>query len=103
MQRQDSTYDQMKTVYDLAVKAGCYDAADQIKTILIDPIAKKVTEIVREEPKVQASFKYFADKYGWDNVCEVLGWSIYWAQEGSGNSDELISLSESQIKQLEGK
>lgn len=44
MQRQDSTYDQMKAVYELAVKAGCYDAADQIKTILIDPITKKLKE-----------------------------------------------------------
>lgn len=31
MNRQDSLYDQMKTVYDLAVKARCYDAADMIK------------------------------------------------------------------------
>jgi hypothetical protein len=45
MQRQDSTYDQMKTVYDLAIKVGCYDAADQIKTILIDPITKKLKEL----------------------------------------------------------
>jgi hypothetical protein len=46
MQRQDSTYDQMKTVYDLAVKAGCYDAADQIKAILIDPITHKLEEAI---------------------------------------------------------
>lgn len=45
MQRQDSTYDQMKTVYDLAIKAGCYDAADQIKTILIDPVTKRNNEL----------------------------------------------------------
>jgi hypothetical protein len=52
MQRQDSTYDQMKTVYQLAVKAGCYDAADQIKTILIDPITKK--------NKVEDDFTHYA-------------------------------------------
>lgn len=29
--RQDSVFDQMKSVYDLANKAGCYDAADIIR------------------------------------------------------------------------
>lgn len=45
MQRQDSTYDQLLTVYDLAIKAGCYDAADAIKEALIHPIAKKLKEL----------------------------------------------------------
>lgn len=45
MQRQDSTYDQLKTVYQLAVQAGCYDAADYIKEALIDPITKKLENI----------------------------------------------------------
>lgn len=40
--RQDSTYDQLKTVYDLANKAGCYDAADEIKRTLIDPVTEKI-------------------------------------------------------------
>ena len=31
MSRQDSVLDQMKSVYDLATKAGCYDAADVIR------------------------------------------------------------------------
>ena len=44
MQRQDSLYDQMKTVYDLAVKAGCYDAADYIRQNVLEPIAKKLQE-----------------------------------------------------------
>lgn len=44
MQRQDSTYDQLKTVHQLAIKAGCYDAADLIKEALIDPITKKLME-----------------------------------------------------------
>jgi hypothetical protein len=30
-QRQDSTLEQLRTVIDLANKAGCYDAADWIK------------------------------------------------------------------------
>jgi len=29
--RQDSLYDQLKTVYRLANESGCYDAADYIK------------------------------------------------------------------------
>jgi hypothetical protein len=45
MQRQDSTYDQMKTVYKLAMEAGCYDAANQIKKILIDPVTERLKEI----------------------------------------------------------
>lgn len=42
MQRQDSTYEQLLTVYDLANKAGCYDAADEIKRVLIAPITEKL-------------------------------------------------------------
>jgi hypothetical protein len=48
MQRQDSTYDQLKTVYDLANKAGCYDAADAIKRSLIDPIAERLKKLEQE-------------------------------------------------------
>jgi hypothetical protein len=41
--RQDSLYDQLKTVYDLANKAGCYEAADYIKMEIekIDELLKK--------------------------------------------------------------
>ena len=48
MQRQDSTYNQLKTVYDLANKAGCYDAADAIKQSLIDPIAERLKKLELE-------------------------------------------------------
>lgn len=33
-QRQDSTLDQMMTVLALAIRAGCYDAADQIRKLM---------------------------------------------------------------------
>lgn len=33
MNRQDSLTDQMKTVFQLATEAGCYDAADWIKIV----------------------------------------------------------------------
>lgn len=105
MQRQDSTYDQLKTVYDLANQAGCYDAAVAIKHTFLDPVAKKLEEAHIPESKVsiRAPFGYFASKYGWDEVCDVLGWDVYWAKEGKGSSDEIVSLSQEQIDKLEGK
>lgn len=106
MQRQDSTYDQLRTVYDLANKAGCYDAADLIKTALIDPTTKKLQASdveTQPEVKISAPFKYFADKYGWDGVCDVLGWDVYWAKDGKGDSDEVVSLTQTQIDKLEGR
>jgi hypothetical protein len=33
MNRQDSLTDQMETVLDLAIKEGCYDAADWLKRV----------------------------------------------------------------------
>lgn len=50
MNRQDSLQDQLRTVYDLANKAGCYDAADfimeHIKTI--EAVVQK--QLVEEAP-----------------------------------------------------
>ena len=43
MPRQDSLYDQLKTVYDLANKAQCYDAADFIRR-QIEDIERRLTE-----------------------------------------------------------
>ena len=36
-QRQDSTTDQLMTVLGLAIRAGCYDAADVIRQMLQRP------------------------------------------------------------------
>ena len=48
-QRQDSTYDQLLTVYSLANKAGCYDAADAIRQALIEPTSKKLAALRKQE------------------------------------------------------
>lgn len=108
MQRQDSTHDQLLTVYRLANEAGCYDAADLIKSALIDPTNKRLRELdieVKEPASIRsrAPFSYFANRYGWDEVCDVLGWDVWFASEGKGSSDEIVTLSHEQLDKLEGK
>ena len=56
MPRQDSLHDQLKTVYDLANKAGCYDAADFIRRklekterLLIEQDFEAIDEARRQE------------------------------------------------------
>jgi hypothetical protein len=45
-QRQDSLHDQLKTVYGLANKAGCYDAADFLR-LIIEDTERRLAEIDR--------------------------------------------------------
>jgi len=49
MNRQDSLHDQLKTVYDLANKVGCYDAADFIKR----HIDETERELIKMEKKTK--------------------------------------------------
>lgn len=41
MNRQDSAFSQMKFVHRFATKAGCYDAADDIRDRFLDPVIKR--------------------------------------------------------------
>lgn len=48
MQRQDSLHDQLKTVHKLAVDAGCYDAADFLRSHIEDT-EKRLAQIEERE------------------------------------------------------
>ncbi len=54
MPRQDSLYDQLKSVFKEAIKIGCYDAADFIKkeiTIIERNLIESEKKRIRQEDK----------------------------------------------------